>query len=213
MVNNSQVSTEEDSVITRHNTLAGEEMCSGIVRALLSGDEYIVELNADRRMNATQAPSCLLAPCVGDRVLAYGHGSQGYILAVLERDARCRAELQVPGANDVELSAPSTLTVNSRRLNLRARELTLMARIVTQTGELLSSSFRRIVESVTDKCVAARSLSTRADVRVSDIRDVDTHKAGTLLQTVETVATQKAEISVLAANEDVRIEAKRVTIS
>lgn len=213
MTDNKQHSTEDNATRTASEVVSGQELQVGMVRALLSGEEYLVELDEDRRVSATQAPSCLLSPCVGDRVLTFGNGSQAYILAVLERDPKHRAELQVPGADDVELSAASALTVSSPCLSLRAKDLSLTSRMIAQTGHFLSNSFRSVVESVTDKYVSARSLSTRADVRISDVKDVDTHKAGTLVQDIDTVATQRSEIAVVAAKEDVRIDAKRVTVS
>ncbi|MCJ8518576.1 hypothetical protein ABID21_001453 [Pseudorhizobium tarimense] len=183
-----------------------------LVRAFLTGTEAIVETDAGDSLVVRQAASCLLAPAIGDRVLLHVEGSDGFILAVLERQAPCAAEVSVPGAADMVLRAPGRIDIDAGALGLKARRLDILAGAVLQAGESLTSHFRRISETVVDKIVGARTVTTTAQSRTTAVKEVDVLEAGTLVQTIASVATQNSEIALITAKRDVRLDGERVSV-
>jgi hypothetical protein len=192
---------------------AGGQLLAGTVKAFLAEREAAVEVGVDRTVDARQAASCLLAPAVGDRVLVHVCDGAAYVLAVLERaSTELTAELSVPGAADVALRSAGSLALESPKVGLVAREFGVLADVLSQAGGTLSASFRRIVETAIDKAVGARTITTRAQARTAVVTEVDTLSAGTLVQNVDKVAAHNSEISLLTARQDVRLDAKRVTV-
>lgn len=187
-------------------------MLTGTVKAFLTEREATVETANGQRLHARQAASCLLAPAINDRVLICEGDGEAHILAVLERNPQHVAELAVPGARQTKITSAETLHISVPRLRITASEINLVSRTLNQVGEVLVNSFRRILENVVDKSVGARTITTRAEARTAVVRDVDTVKAGTLVQTIDKVATQQSEISLMTAKEDVRLDGKRVTV-
>ncbi|MBB3457505.1 hypothetical protein FHT86_005823 [Rhizobium sp. BK313] len=184
----------------------------GTVKTLMTVTEAGVETDAGESVHARQAASCLLAPAIGDRVLLCMIGGETYILAVLERESQHAAEISVPGARKVTISAGEKLELNAPSMSLAARQLTLLARNMAQTGQFLTSNFKTIVETVVDKTIGARSLTTKAEIRTAIITEVEMLNAGTLVQNIDTVATQNSEIALVTAQRDVRLDAERVSV-
>jgi hypothetical protein len=184
----------------------------GTVRTLMTATEIGIETDGGESLHARQAASCLLAPTIGDRVLLCVLDGESYVLAVLERDNRHAAEIGVPGARKVTLTAGETLELSAPKMQLAAGRLSLMARAIAQSGQVLTSSFKNIVETVVDKTIGARTVTTTAETRTSVIRDVEMLNAGSLVQTIETVATQNSEIALVTARRDVRLDAERVSV-
>ncbi|MGX5851217.1 DUF3540 domain-containing protein [Mesorhizobium sp. PL10] len=187
-------------------------LLAGTIRAFLTQEQASVEISNGKRVHAVQATSCLLAPAIGDRVLLYVAGSEVHVLAVLERQAAHAAEVSVPGARHVTLHSSETLKLSASKLSLVARDISVLARAIGQTGEILSSNFRRILETVVDKTVAARTITTKTEARTAMVREVDSLTAATLVQNIDNVATQNSEISMVTARQDVRLDAKRVSV-
>jgi len=185
---------------------------AGRVKAFLTETEASIELEDSRRVHAVQAASCLLAPAIGDRVLVYSAGSESHILAVLERDPARAAQVSVPGAGAVTLRAGKRLELKAAKVDVAAREINFFARTISQTGEALTSSFRKVLESIVDKTVGARTITTKVATRTAVVEEVDTLKTGLLVQEIDKVATQNSEISMITAKQDVRLDATRVSV-
>jgi hypothetical protein len=190
----------------------GARLQTGTVKVFLTEREAAIETGDGELIDCRQAASCLLAPTIGDRVLLYVDDSEAHILAVLERSSTRQAEIAVPGASNVALRSTERLEVNAPKVSVVAREVSIFARALSQTGEMLTSNFRRILENVVDKTIGARTITTKADARTAIVRDVDTVNAGTLVQNVDKVATQNSEISLITAKQDVRLDATRVSV-
>lgn len=202
--------------VSRHNARAplsagAAALATGTVKAFLTDREAVVETGQGRSVHARQATSCLLAPVIGDVVLVLDGEGGAYVLAVLERPGQHIAELAVPGIPHVRLSA-ADIELESTNLTICAEQAQIRGRTLSLFGDALFSSFRRIVENVVDKTVGARSITTTAQLRTAAIADVDTLRAGALVQSIETVATQQSEIALVSATEDVRLDAKRVSV-
>lgn len=187
-------------------------LTTGVVRAFLTEHQASVEVEGGLRVDAAQAASCLLAPVIGDRVLLYTAGDEAFVLAVLERHTDHAAQLAVPGAGRTVLRSGEGIEIAAPKVSVAAREMNVFARAVSHTGEMLSQNFRRIVENTVDKMIGARSITTRAEMRTAVVREVDMVNAGTLVQNIDSVATQNSEISMVTATQDVRLDAKRVSV-
>ncbi|MBR0558392.1 DUF3540 domain-containing protein [Ciceribacter sp. L1K23] len=187
-------------------------MLRAIVRAFVTTSEAILETDAGDSLVARQAASCLLAPAMGDRVLVHVGDRDAFILAVLERQSERVAELGVPGATDAVLQVAGRLDVKAATISLAAPRVELMARALLQAGESLTSNFRRITETVVDKIVGARTVTTTAQSRTTAVREVDVLEAGSLVQTISSVVTQNSEIALITAKRDVRLDGERVSV-
>lgn len=191
---------------------AGPSLDTGTVKALVTEREAMVTLANGEQIHAIQATSCLLAPVIGDTVLVFHGPEQAYMLSVLDREAAVTAELGVAGAKDVALKAEGHLALSAPDVQVSARRLTVLADTLMQTGKKLVTNFSRTLETYVDKMVNARTITTTAQSRSSAIKETETLKAGILVQNIDSVATQNSEISMITAEEDVRLDGKRVSV-
>ncbi|WP_105436997.1 DUF3540 domain-containing protein [Neorhizobium sp. T25_13] len=182
------------------------------VRAFLTATEASVETEAGESLIARQAASCLLAPVIGDLVLTHADGCEAFILAVLVRRAEHAAEISVPDADHITIRASAKLDITAPLVSLHAGRLELVARGLVQMGESLTTNFRRIAETVVDKVVGARTITTRAESRMTVVKDVEMLEAGSLVQNVESVSSQKSEITLITARRDMRLDGERVSV-
>lgn len=193
-------------------TQAGTSLDTGTVKALVTEREAMVTLANGEQIHAFQATSCLLAPVIGDTVLIFHGPEQAYMLSVLAREATVTAELGVAGAKDVALKAEGHLALSAPDVQVSARRMTVLADTLMQTGKKLVSNFSRTLETYLDQMVNARTITTTAQSRSSAIKETETLKAGILVQNIDSVATQNSEISMITAEEDVRLDGKRVSV-
>lgn len=194
------------------DTFSTTGLTHAIVKAFLTETDASLETLAGGSLIARQAASCLLAPVIGDRVLVYVDGEEAFILAVLVRSADHAAEIAVPGVERVVLSAKGRLDIHAPHVSIGTGRLDVVAKALFQAGDRLTSHFRRITETVVDKVIGARTITTQAETRTAAIRDVELLSAGTLVQTIDSVSTQKSEIALMTAKRDVRIDAERVSV-
>lgn len=191
---------------------AGTSLDTGTVKALVTEREAMVTLANGDQIHAFQATSCLLAPVIGDTVLVFHGPEQAFMLSVLAREANVTAELSVAGAKDVALKAEGHLALTAPDVQVSARRMTVLADTLMQTGKKLVSNFSRTLETYVDRIVNARTITTTAQSRSSAIKETETLKAGVLVQNIDSVATQNSEISMITAEEDVRLDGKRVSV-
>lgn len=182
------------------------------VKAFFTATDASVETDDGASLVARQAASCLLAPVIGDRVLLHVEAGDAYILAVLARSTNHAAEISVPGAARIIVSAGERLELTAPAVAVSAGRLELVSKVLVAAGDVLTSNFRRITETVVDKMIGARTITTSAQTRTAVVKDVDLLSAGTLVQNVDSIATQKSEIALITAKRDVRLDAERVSV-
>lgn len=187
-------------------------LATGKVKALLTAHEAMITLDGDIQIHAAQATGCLLAPVIGDTVLVYTGPEQAYVLSILARDADVAAELGVAGADEIALKSSGKLSVSAPQMQFSSRRLNILAETMTQTGKQLLTNFTRSLETVIDSIVNARTITTTAQSRSSAVKETETLKAGILVQDIDGVAAQNSDISMITAEEDVRLDAKRVSV-
>jgi hypothetical protein len=185
---------------------------TGTVMALVTEQEAMVTLTDGEQIHAVQATSCLLAPVIGDSVLVFRGPEQAFMLSVLTRTRDVTAEIGVTGAKDVALKTDGRLALSAPDVQVSARRMTILTDSLMQTGRKLVSNFNRSLETYVDKMLNARTITTTAQSRSSAIKETETLKAGILVQNIDSVATQNSEISMITAEEDVRLDGKRVSV-
>jgi len=190
----------------------GAALQSGTVKALLTEQEAMVTLDDGEQVHALQATSCLLAPVIGDMVLVYKGPERSFMLSVLSRDADVIAEIGVSGAQEIAVKTKGSLTLSAPEVKIGARRLMVVTESLMQTGKQLVNHFSRSLETYVDKIVSARTITTTAQSRSSAIKEAETLKAGVLVQNIDSVATQNSDISMITAEQDVRLDAERVSV-
>lgn len=182
------------------------------VMALLDEATASITLDNGTSLHARQAASCLLAPAIGDRVLVHHDNGEDYILAVLKRSSQYGAEISVPGAEQVTIKSAEKLELIAPVMAVRTKRFEVFARAIFQSGETLTKHFKRVLETVVDKTVNARSINTKAETRTAVVTEVEMLNANTLVQNIEQVATQNSEITLVTARRDVRLDAERISV-
>jgi hypothetical protein len=191
---------------------ANPTLHTGTVRAFLSETVSSIALADGTGLHATQATSCLLAPAIGDHVLLYREGDEAYVLAVLAREHAYDAAIAVPNARTLSFRAQGEIAFSAPLLRLAAGKVALMCEQFLQMGSMLTSSFRRTVESTDEKSVTVRTLSTSVENRSTIVTGTDMLHARSLIETVDGVATQTSEIALITARRDVRLDGERVSL-
>lgn len=174
----------------------------------------------ERDVPAARAFSCLVEPAVGDRVLVARVGADVFILSVLDRLVADGARVGVPGAGALTLAAPDLTLEAARRLVLsggedavvRSERVSIQARTVSLVGRMLSIIMDQVRSVVRRDETMADTVVVQAGERTTLVRGADVAQAGTLVQQVETVSSSSAATTVIVAREDVRVDAKRVTV-
>ena len=137
---------------------------------------------------ATTAPSCLLRPRPGDRVLLWRSGAGRVVVAVLERD----------GGGATVVSSDAGLVLEAPHVSVRGERVDLRA------GELLTSA--RAVHEVS-------RISTRsAELRVAEI-GTDIRRAKTARDEVEGTFVQRLGTWVSDTAREARIAARTMLFS
>lgn len=185
---------------------------TGTVKALVTDQEAMVTLADGEQIHAVQATSCLLAPVIGDTVLVFRGPDQAFMLSVLAREASVTAEISVAGAEDVALKTRGRLSLAAPDVQVSAHRMTILTESLMQTGKKLVTNFNRSLETYVDRMLNARTITTTAQSRSSAIKETETLKAGILVQNIDSVATQNSEVSIITAEEDVRLDGKRVSV-
>lgn len=86
------------------------------VKVLLGDDRYLL----DNGRLALRAPSCLLQPQIGDRVMVLALGDEGHIVHILARSKDSPAQLSVSRASSLVMRQDEILLDCRRRLRLRS---------------------------------------------------------------------------------------------
>ena len=187
------------------------------------GDALIAQVHEDGSfligagVRARTAASCLVSPAQGDRVLVAQSGQETFVLAVLER-ARADAPLPLLAGSDARIEAGTLAIEAKRELDLVAPKITLTAPALSLVGKALSfiadavtEVFGQVRTSAQTVDMAADRIATRAHDRSTVIAGTETEQLGMLVQTVEGTASQRSFSTIIVAEEDVRMDGKRIT--
>lgn len=191
-----------------------------LARVLETGSTALRIVREDQEESAQRAFGCLVEPIAGDRVLVARVGGESFVLSVLDRLVGDQAVLSAPGATALTVAADDISLAAGRRLSLssaketrlsgetvavQAGTFSLVGRMMTVVMDHLRSVLRRKEEM-------ADVVALQAGERTTLVRGADVSKVGTLVQEVETVSTSTASTAVIIGREDVRVDAKRVTV-
>jgi len=144
---------------------------------------------------ARQALSCLLRPEVGDQVLAAsGQNDTPYILHVLER----------PGLQQVQLSAPG-----AHALCIEQAEITLSA-----ADSIALRALRDVEVSAATGVLSLNSRNLFATVQDSLVQNVGNFigKAGHYLLEVRQLLRLHGQQALVTAEQDVKVDAERISM-
>ncbi len=172
---------------------------------------------------ARRAASCLLEPCIGDRVWfvveAGQPGEQGcFVTAVLEREAEARpARLSVEGTSEVHLQANRLTLRADTELDLQADELratSRLARVVLgECSAVLRSLFTHaskltvvgtLIETIADK------ISTHSKVSQRTVEELDQVQSGTIDYRAKHSAQIGAEQALISGAELVKVDGGQI---
>lgn len=195
----------------------------GYVTAVGDGITVQTELSC---CEASVAPSCLLTPVVGDKVLLVGD-TQGddYVLAVLERAVGQTATLQFPGNTEI-IAASGTLTLSSRdvlalastlELSLTAttlRAVAISGDVVVENMSFVGGAWRSCIDSVKSVGRTFDSVLERCHQRVArsyrQVEEIDQVKAGQIDYQADTSLQLHGKYALLTADELVKIDAEQI---
>jgi len=195
-------------------------LSTGVVKALVTESVALVSSGEDEQIQAVRAAGCVLAPSIGDTVALFICDGNAHILSVLERCADYPAQISVPGAEELEVTAATLKLRGEQQMHLEApamsvsaRKLTSLVETVSQTTQKFILNAAKTIENVTNKMTVAGTLTTTAQTRTTKVKGVDTHDAGSLIQKVESVSSHRSDVTIMTAKNDVRIDAERVSVS
>lgn len=175
--------------------------------------------------SAAIAASCLLQPEVGDRVLlCRGPDISGddahvwWILAVLQRgQGGGMAVLQVPGAAELRLQAPSLGLLAEQSLVVRTKEFeltTVRGHVQAGVMQLVASVADVVAQRLTRVAGAfhavSKSVSEQCRVRATIVEEVDSTKAGVIRLESQQVMRLKSQQVLLDATETMRIDGEQI---
>jgi uncharacterized protein DUF3540 len=162
---------------------------------------------------------CLVRPVAGDRVLVVRTPGGVFILSVLERLIPDSATLSLPSggalvidAEHIRLNASNNVSVDARCVEVRTERFSVVAESATLFGRMVNwvSDHMRISAKTQETVVD--TLSVTALDRVAIVERADVLRAGSVSQTIDTVAVTSAPAVVIATSEDLRLDGKRVTV-
>lgn len=189
------------------------------------GDNITVQTELSN-CTASTAPSCLLAPLVGDKVLLVTDTQGGdYVLAVLERAAGQTATLRFPGNTEISAAA-GTLSLSGRdgMALSSAQELSLTAMTLRATAisgdvsienmSVVGGAWRSCLDSVKSVGRTFDSVWERCHQRVSrsyrKIDEIDQVKAGQIDYQADTSLQLHAKYALVTADELVKMDAEQI---
>ncbi|GAC1538774.1 MAG: DUF3540 domain-containing protein [Polyangiales bacterium] len=177
-------------------------------------------------VTATRAPSCLLAPAVGDEVLyASVAGATACILVITRRAEAGAATLAVEGGlrievkggdlrvcaeGELELVSARRTSVVAPEIDVRAARGSVFVRSVSLFGELASLEFEqvKVIAATVDTVVDRITEHAKRVYRFIEGRD--TTRAGTIDYGARENALVRGENTLVTADECVKVDASQI---
>lgn len=183
-----------------------------------SGERFVIQDEAGAR-EASRAVSCLVKPQPDDEVLVVTLERRTMILAVLSRAGLGDATLSLPDtAANLAISAPRLDLDASARLGLSAPEVAVTSRrfhlvtdVLTQISRLASVIGEALTTVVGRQSTVAQRVELTAQDRHAAVAGIDSERIGTHVSQTE-LTTVSAAVETHLARDDIRLDAKRVTI-
>jgi hypothetical protein len=185
-------------------------------------------VTADGEFIAERAVSCLVEPSAGDTVLlAVGPAGEGYVLAVLRREApgetptrlvvdgpatlRVRqGSLSVAAEGDLTLAAARTLGCVASGVSVKADRGSVRVTRMSVTGRFLKSTVQRVRSVALDVDAVCRRLTQRLGDSFRYVSDHDETQAGTQRVLVENTATLHSKNTMIVSEEHVVVNAEQI---
>jgi hypothetical protein len=104
-----------------------------------ASEGYLAVSDGETGWLAQVAASCLLAPQVGDLVLAYVDAEKVYVLSVLERDSARWAEIALPEKTTLKAGP---LAIKAASFSVEATVARFKGEELTATGDLLRVDYK-----------------------------------------------------------------------
>jgi hypothetical protein len=192
-----------------------------------SGSAFIVDIPSGS-IRMTKALSCLVEPRPGDTVIASVDAqSENYILAILERDKTkepvtdlCfdgQVNLHVKQGNlvlkadgDMELATQGELGCASEKLKIHAETGTVKISQIHYTGRLVQVQIERLKTVAVYADQIFRRLTQRLESSFRFVKEQDELQAGSSRVLVEDLMTLHAKNTLIAAEENVTVNAEQI---
>jgi len=204
-----------------------ETLPSSLEEAVVIGggnDNWIIQTSS-ATYKAKKAFSCLVCPEIGDKVLSVSLASGGSnILAILERKHAQTTHLKFDGNVDISASqsirmmaserldaySAKTMSFDSNDLTVRSNTSTVLFETLSVTGNEAKQSINKIhvlakyIETVSETSKQVMKNSFRL---VSGLESI---QAGEMLQKIKKRFTVQSKQASILAEEDAKVNAKRV---
>jgi hypothetical protein len=187
-------------------------------------ENWIVQSNYGT-FKAKKAVSCLVAPEIGDRVLSVNLSSgESNILAILERKQSDITKLQFEGNVDISASQSIRLLASERldafagsKMNLDTNELTMRSKLSSMIFDRLNITGNEAHGGVNKVKLIAKYLETVSETSRQVMKNsfrlisgLDSVNASEILQKVKNRFTVQSRQASMLAEEDAKVNGKRV---
>lgn len=193
----------------------------------IAGDRWSLRTDEGETASAARALSCLVEPCLGDRVLVALGSGESYVLAVLHRPDVAGVELSAPGdltlraadgavrvaARDgVELATARDITLTAARIALSAAEGSVAVRALAVVGERLHAdlgavkTIARSVDSLLERFTQRVKRSYRF------VEEVDTLQAESVDHTVRETWHLRARHALTHTEKLVKVDSEQIQL-
>lgn len=190
------------------------------------GDDGYVVQGAAGTFAATVAFSCLLKPMAGDKVL-YTRDTDGssFILSILARptgpDAvvsfpgdvvveAAKGRVMIAGADGIDMSTSSTLTMLAADLNVAAASAHLNIADTQAAGDSFTGTLNKVRLFSDAIDVVAKRVTQRVKTSFRWVEQIEHVTAGQMLHSVRNLFSVRARQTAIKAKDDVKIDGKRV---
>ena len=195
----------------------------GVVVAV--GDKVAVQTDS-ARYQALRAPSCLLQPEVGDKVLLVTDTEgDDYVLAVLVRAGLRGAQLTLPADTDMQTQG-GTLKISGRdglalqsahQVSVQAAQLrvdALQGDVTIHHLSIVGEAWRSCIDTVKTVGRSFDSVLERCHARVSrsyrQVQELDQVKAGQIDYQADTSLQLHGKYALVTADELVKMDAEQI---
>lgn len=175
--------------------------------------------------NAKKSVSCLVCPEIGDIVLIVSMASGGSnILAILERKQSHTTHLKFD--NNVNISSTQSIrlfaneridAVSGDKMSFDSKQLSFHSKIVSMIFDKMNVTGNEAVHAISKIQVMAKYIETVSETSKQAMKNsfrlisgLDSTKAGEMLQMVKNRFTVQSKQATILADEDAKLNAKRV---
>lgn len=195
---------------------------TGVVM-LRENDAWVVRTDQGVR-TLGRAFSCLVEPACNDRVLYVSDGARGRILAILDRPGGGAAVLEHAEGMELRATEGAVMVAARDQVQLASAQVNLVAGTLNATaaeakfciGETELAG-NRAKATLRDAALEAENIDTRANrftQRVKRafrfIEETEIVHAREILQRVQGLFTSRAKTAVITAEEDMKVDGKRI---